>query len=62
MQSIYQKHNIGLKLQSEDFSVRVEPDLFERMLYNYLDNARKASAENEEVWLSAYQTEDWLYH
>ena len=58
VQSIYQKHNIGLKLQSEDFSVRVEPDLFERMLYNYLDNARKASAENEEVWLSAYQTED----
>lgn len=58
VQSVYQKYNIGLQLQSEDFSVRVEQDLFERMLYNYLDNARKASVENGEVRLSAYQTED----
>ncbi len=50
---LYESRGIALAVQSEEFSLAVDPELFQSMLVNLLDNAAKASRPGQEVTLSA---------
>lgn len=49
------KKQIYLRKHIEDFKLKVDWELFKTMLSNYLDNAMKASRENDTIEIAVYQ-------
>ncbi|MBE6954463.1 MAG: HAMP domain-containing histidine kinase [Ruminococcaceae bacterium] len=47
--SIMQEKNITLQLQAQPATLKIEPELIKTLLYNLLDNARKASEPNSSI-------------
>lgn len=57
MAPIFAKKNIKIVKKIDDFVMSVDLELFKTMVYNYLDNAVKASGENDIVEIHVYQEE-----
>lgn len=51
MASLMQEKGITLQVQAESASVKAEPELIKTLLYNLLDNARKASNQDGRIEL-----------
>lgn len=56
MTPIFRKKRVYYTKRIYDFIMRVDLELFQTMLYNYLDNAITVSKENDIVEISVYQT------
>lgn len=59
MEPLFEKKEIHLVTEIEDFGMVMDPDLFETMLYNYLENAIKASETGGTIELRAYSDKQW---
>ncbi len=46
MKPILEKKNICLKKEIQDYTLKIDYELFKTMICNYVDNAMKASQEN----------------
>lgn len=57
MTPMFQKKRVYFIKKIHDFMMRVDRELFQTMLYNYLDNAVSVSKENDIVEINVYQTD-----
>ena len=57
MTPMFEKKRVYFAKKIQDFSMRVDLELFKTMIYNYLDNAINVSKENDIVEISVYQTD-----
>ena len=57
MTPMFQKKRIYFIKKIHDFIMCVDRELFQTMLYNYLDNAVSVSKEEDIVEINAYQTD-----
>jgi len=58
MGPMFQKKNICLKKEIQDYTLRIDYELFKTMLCNYIDNAMKASQENGIIEIGSYQEKE----
>lgn len=54
MKPMLEKKNICLKKEIQDYTLKIDYELFKTMLCNYIDNAMKASQENGIIEISSY--------
>ena len=55
MKPILEKKNICLKKEIQDYTLKIDYELFKTMICNYVDNAMKASQENGIIEIKSYQ-------
>lgn len=58
MKPMLEKKNICLKKEIQDYTLKIDYELFKTMIYNYIDNAMKASKENGIIEINSYQEKE----
>ena len=58
MKPMLEKKNIYLKKEIQDYTLKIDYELFKTMLCNYVDNAMKASEENGIIEIESYKEDE----
>lgn len=61
IESLIREKQLHLRVDVQKAVLRVEPELIKTLLYNLLDNARKASAPKSEIFLTGALTPEGCY-